>query len=68
MERVLSALAYWASIFEKLEDLPAMQFPFVKVFEGDLFAAFEVVMTVLCEFYVVSPSVPNLTCLGSTVQ
>ncbi|KAI9105257.1 hypothetical protein DFS34DRAFT_598702 [Phlyctochytrium arcticum] len=47
MERVLSALAYWSPIFENLDYLPALIFPFVRVFLGDLFGAFEVIVTVL---------------------
>ncbi|KAJ3121971.1 TBC1 domain member 31 [Nowakowskiella sp. JEL0407] len=47
MERILSALAYWSPIFENLEYLPSMVFPFVKLLVGDTFTCFEVVMTVL---------------------
>ncbi|TPX64138.1 hypothetical protein SpCBS45565_g06095 [Spizellomyces sp. 'palustris'] len=47
MERVLSALAYWSPIFENLDYLPSLVFPFVKIFLRDMFVGFEVVMTVL---------------------
>ncbi|KAI8816678.1 uncharacterized protein EV422DRAFT_544488 [Fimicolochytrium jonesii] len=47
VERVLSALAFWSPVFQGMENLPAMVFPFVKAFLGDLFMAFEVILTVL---------------------
>jgi hypothetical protein len=47
MERILSCLAFWSPIFEDLEYLPSLVFPFVKVFWNDLFSCLEVVMTVL---------------------
>ncbi|KAJ3294809.1 TBC1 domain member 31 [Borealophlyctis nickersoniae] len=50
MERVLSALAYWSPIFENLEYLPSLVFPFVKLFIGDMFSGLEVVMTVLANW------------------
>ena len=62
MKRVLSALAYWSPIFEGLEYLPSLVFPFVKVFEGDLFSGVEVVMTVLSEFCVIFPTTMMRRC------
>ncbi|KAI9356508.1 hypothetical protein DFJ73DRAFT_822843 [Zopfochytrium polystomum] len=47
MERVLSAVAHWSPIFESLDYLPAIVFPFVKTFANDMFAGFEVILTVL---------------------
>lgn len=47
MERMLSCLAYWSPVFEDLEYLPALVFPFVKLFWNDLFSCLEVVMTIL---------------------
>ena len=47
MEKILSCLAHWSPIFENLDYLPAVIFPFVKLFGNDLFSGLEVVMTVL---------------------
>jgi hypothetical protein len=47
MERILSCLAHWSPIFEDLEYLPSLVFPFVKLFWNDLFSCLEVLMTVL---------------------
>ncbi|KAJ3008178.1 TBC1 domain member 31, partial [Thoreauomyces humboldtii] len=47
MERVLSALACWSPVYQGMEVLPAMVFPFVKMFLADMFAGFEIVVTVL---------------------
>ncbi|KAJ3273343.1 TBC1 domain member 31 [Terramyces sp. JEL0728] len=46
MERILSCLAYWSPIFEDLDYLPSLVFPFVKLFWNDLFSCLEVVMTI----------------------
>ncbi|KAJ3108872.1 TBC1 domain member 31 [Phlyctochytrium planicorne] len=46
-ERVLSALAHWSPIFENLDYLPSLVFPFVKLFLNDMFSGFETVMTIL---------------------
>ena len=43
----MSALAYWSPVFENLDYLPNMVFPFVKVFLGDTFSGFEAVITVI---------------------
>lgn len=50
MERILSCLAFWSPIFENLEYLPSMIFPFVKLFIGDMFSGLEVIMTVVSNF------------------
>ncbi|KAJ3331719.1 TBC1 domain member 31 [Blyttiomyces sp. JEL0837] len=49
MERVLSGLAFWSPIFEDLDYLPQMIFPFIKLFINDMFSAFEAVMTLTTE-------------------
>lgn len=46
MEKVLSCLNYWAPIFESLDYLPSMVFPFIKIFQTDTLSAFEVFVTV----------------------
>jgi hypothetical protein len=47
LDRVLSALAHWSPVFAEVPYLPALAFPFVKLFEGNELAAFETVMCVL---------------------
>ncbi|KAI8905481.1 WD40-repeat-containing domain protein [Gorgonomyces haynaldii] len=47
MEKMLSCLAFWSPIFENLDYLPSVVFPFVKLYVGDLFSCLEVLMTVL---------------------
>ncbi|KAJ3209747.1 TBC1 domain member 31 [Dinochytrium kinnereticum] len=47
MERILSALAHWSPIFENLDYLPGLVFPFVKLFLNDMFSGLEVIMTIL---------------------
>jgi WD40 repeat protein len=47
MERILSCLAFWSPIFEDLDYLPSLVFPFVKLFWNDLFSCLEVVITIL---------------------
>ncbi|KAI8894406.1 WD40-repeat-containing domain protein [Globomyces pollinis-pini] len=47
MERILSCLAFWSPIFEDLDYLPSLVFPFVKLFWNDLFSCLETVMTIL---------------------
>ncbi len=47
-QRVLSALAHWSPIFAEVDYLPALVFPFVRLFEGDdECASFELVAAVL---------------------
>ncbi|XP_061529879.1 LOW QUALITY PROTEIN: TBC1 domain family member 31 [Phycodurus eques] len=47
LQRVLSALSHWASIFGEVEYLPLLAFPFVKLFQNNPMLCFEVVATVL---------------------
>ncbi|KAJ1562116.1 TBC1 domain member 31, partial [Nowakowskiella sp. JEL0078] len=46
-ERILSGLAYWSPIFENLEYLPGLVFPFVNLFVGDTFFCFEALLTIM---------------------
>lgn len=46
LRRVLSALAHWSPVFGELPYLPALAFPFVKLFERDDLSAMEAIMTV----------------------
>eukprot|EP00854_Cymbomonas_tetramitiformis_P013576 gene13576-16053_t len=45
--RMLSALSHWAPIFAEAAHLPAMVFPFVKLFGADELACFEALATIL---------------------
>ncbi|XP_044215928.1 TBC1 domain family member 31 [Thunnus albacares] len=47
LQRVLSALAHWASIFGEVEYLPLVAFPFVKLFQNNPMLCYEVVATVI---------------------
>ncbi|KAM7382539.1 hypothetical protein PAMP_002266 [Pampus punctatissimus] len=47
LQRVLSALSHWASIFGEVEYLPLVAFPFVKLFQNNPMLCFEVVATVI---------------------
>uniref|UniRef100_A0A3Q2XUG3 TBC1 domain family member 31 n=1 Tax=Hippocampus comes TaxID=109280 RepID=A0A3Q2XUG3_HIPCM len=47
LQRVLSALSHWASIFGEAEYLPLLAFPFVKLFQNNPLLCFEMVATVL---------------------
>ncbi|KAI8915528.1 hypothetical protein BC831DRAFT_432109 [Entophlyctis helioformis] len=47
MEKILSCLAFWSPIFENLDYLPAMVFPFASLFANDLFSGLETIMTVI---------------------
>lgn len=47
LRRCLSAIAFWSPVFGELPYLPALAFPFVKLFQRDDLAAFETVLTVL---------------------
>jgi hypothetical protein len=46
-ERIMSCLIYWSPVFENLDYLPSMVFPFVKIFGNDTFACFEVILTIV---------------------
>ncbi|XP_068612150.1 TBC1 domain family member 31 [Brachionichthys hirsutus] len=47
LQRVLSALAHWASLFGEVEYLPLVAFPFVKLFQNNPMLCFEVVATII---------------------
>ncbi|KAJ3094758.1 TBC1 domain member 31, partial [Physocladia obscura] len=67
MEKVLSCLAHWSPIFEELDYLPGMIFPFVKLFTNDMFSGFETVMAVLtnwCQKWWEYYPNPPIECLG----
>nr|KAJ3421654.1 TBC1 domain member 31 [Polyrhizophydium stewartii] len=69
MERVLSCLAFWSPIFENLEYLPSMVFPFVMLFSNDMFSGFEVAMTVIinwCQKWWDYYPNPPIDCLDMT--
>lgn len=65
---VLSALAHWSPLSLDLPFLPAVVFPFVKVFGGDLSSTFEVVLVVLFnwawDWVAVSPGAPVAMLVG----
>ncbi|KAJ3147855.1 TBC1 domain member 31 [Geranomyces michiganensis] len=67
MDRVLSALAFWAPIFEGKDLLPGLVFPFVKLYESDMFAGFEIIATVLvnwCQKWWEYDPNPPIECLA----
>ena len=70
MERMLSCLAFWSPIFENLDYLPALVYPFVKLFWNDLFSCLEVIMTILINWcqkwweYYPNPPVESLAMLS----
>jgi hypothetical protein len=47
MEKILSCLAFWSPIFEDLDYLPSLIFPFVMLFLNDIFSGVEVIITIL---------------------
>ncbi|TPX40312.1 hypothetical protein SeMB42_g04226 [Synchytrium endobioticum] len=47
MERILSSLCYWSPLFEAMEYLPSLVFPFAYLMVNDTFMCFEVLMTLL---------------------
>ena len=49
LQRALSALAHWASIFGEMEYLPGLVFPFVKMFQNNQLVTFEILATILSE-------------------
>jgi Rab-GTPase-TBC domain len=74
MEKILSCLAYWSPIFEDLEYLPSLVYPFVKLFCNDLFSCLEVVMTILMNWcqkwweYYPNPPVEALEIVSSMLE
>ncbi|KAJ6663117.1 hypothetical protein lerEdw1_010710 [Lerista edwardsae] len=47
LQRTLSALAHWSSIFGEMPYVPLLTFPFVKLFQNNQLICFEVVATVI---------------------
>ncbi|XP_073535959.1 TBC1 domain family member 31 isoform X2 [Phyllobates terribilis] len=47
LQRTLSTLAHWSSIFGETKYLPLLAFPFVKLFQNNQLICFEVVATVI---------------------
>ncbi|XP_066479956.1 TBC1 domain family member 31 isoform X2 [Tiliqua scincoides] len=47
LQRTLSALAHWSSIFGEMPYIPLLTFPFVKLFQNNQLICFEVVATVI---------------------
>ncbi|XP_008119885.2 TBC1 domain family member 31 [Anolis carolinensis] len=47
LQRTLSALAHWSTIFGELPYVPLLAFPFVKLFQNNQLICFEVVATVI---------------------
>ncbi|ORX96516.1 RabGAP/TBC, partial [Neocallimastix californiae] len=47
---IISMLYYWSPIFENIDYLPNMIFPFAKIYENDPFSCFEVLLTVLTNY------------------
>ncbi|NWT25628.1 TBC31 protein, partial [Cardinalis cardinalis] len=50
LQRTLSALAHWSSIFAETPYMPLLAFPFVKLFQNNQLICFEVVATVVVNF------------------
>lgn len=54
LERTLSALAHWSSIFAECDYLPLLIFPFVKLFQNNQVVCFEIVATLIfnwCQYW-----------------
>lgn len=51
LQRALSALAHWTSIFGEMEYLPGLVFPFVKMFQNNQLVTFEILATILSKSY-----------------
>ncbi|XP_053105152.1 TBC1 domain family member 31 isoform X2 [Hemicordylus capensis] len=47
LQRTLSALAHWSTIFGEMPYIPLLAFPFVKLFQNNQLICFEVVATVI---------------------
>lgn len=47
LQRALSALAHWASIFGEMKYLPGLVFPFVKMFQNNQLVTFEILAAIL---------------------
>lgn len=48
LARTLSALTHWAPVLGEVAFLPALAFPFVRLFRADLESCFEVCLSRLC--------------------
>lgn len=67
LRRVLSALVYWCPAFGEVSYLPAVVYPFVKIFPENDLAAFETCMSVLlhwCRGFLVSLPYPPVFVLN----
>ncbi|CAF1135236.1 unnamed protein product [Adineta ricciae] len=67
MQRVLSALSHWSSIFGETDFLPLLAFPFIKLFENNQLICFEVVATVIsnwCQLWFMYFPNPPVNILG----
>ncbi|CAF2035987.1 unnamed protein product [Rotaria magnacalcarata] len=67
MQRVLSALAHWSSIFGETDFLPLLSFPFIKLFENNQLICFEVIATVVfnwCQLWFMYFPNPPVNVLG----
>ncbi|XP_067137417.1 TBC1 domain family member 31 isoform X1 [Centruroides vittatus] len=51
LQRLLSALLHWCPFFGDSTYIPLMIFPFVKIFHSNLLNCFEVILSVLCNWY-----------------
>ena len=49
MFRALSVLAHWAPVFGETSYLPELVFPFIKLFQNNQLATFEILASVLSE-------------------
>ncbi|NXO04254.1 TBC31 protein, partial [Rhinopomastus cyanomelas] len=50
LQRTLSALAHWSTVFAETPYIPSLVFPFVKLFQNNQLICFEVVTTVVVNF------------------
>ncbi|OUM58532.1 hypothetical protein PIROE2DRAFT_16148 [Piromyces sp. E2] len=50
MEKIMSMLCYWSPVFENIDYLPNMIFPFAKIYENDTFTCFEILLTVIINY------------------
>ena len=46
----MSMLCYWSPVFENVDYLPNMIFPFAKIYENDTFTCFEILLTVISNY------------------
>jgi len=71
LQRILSALAYYSSIFSEVEYLPDLVFPFVKLFAHDELLCFEILLVFFLQwgqhFFEYFPN-PPLTTIQATEE